>query len=237
MSVAGNLGGEPSGTATLGLIASKFVRVYHPVGETYPAKSGGFGGSCNNGDTYNSTTKLCEYQNTGKTCDAPNLNASEDTTNGWGTQENIWIYAVILSTKHSFAVDNYKCGAELGELNVYGAIAQNFRGIVGTGSGPGMTGYIKNYNYDQRLAADEPPYFLAAAEHRLGSQPRDGRRRRLAALRRRSRARAAGATSRPVHARARRARRARAASSRRRSRDLVASSRENSARGCARPSH
>ena len=57
-------------------------------------------------------------------------------------------------------MDNYKCGAELGELNVYGAIAQNFRGIVGTGSGPGMTGYIKNYNYDQRLAADEPPYFL-----------------------------------------------------------------------------
>jgi Tfp pilus assembly protein PilX len=159
-SVAGSLGSEPSGTATVGLIASKFVRVYHPVGETYAAKSGGFGGSCNNGDTYNSTTKLCEYQNTAKTCDAPNLNAAEDTTNGWGTQENIWIYAAILSTKHSFAVDNYKCGNELGELNVYGAIAQNFRGIVGTGSGPGMTGYVKNYNYDQRLAADEPPYFL-----------------------------------------------------------------------------
>jgi hypothetical protein len=29
---------------------------------------------------------------------------------------------------------------------------------VGTTGG---TGYLKNYNYDERLATDEPPYFLA----------------------------------------------------------------------------
>jgi hypothetical protein len=46
----------------------------------------------------------------------------------------------------------------LGHLNIFGAIAQNFRGIVGTTGG---TGYLKNYNYDERLASDEPPYFLA----------------------------------------------------------------------------
>jgi Tfp pilus assembly protein PilX len=153
-SVAGKLGIEPSGTAVLGLIATHFVRIYHPVGATYAANRG----SCKSGDTYNSATKVCEYENSKDGCNAPDLSAAEDTTNGWGTQQNIWLYAAILSTSHSFAVDNYNCGSELGELNVYGAVAQKFRGIVGTS---GSTGYIKNYNYDQRLATDEPPYFLA----------------------------------------------------------------------------
>jgi Tfp pilus assembly protein PilX len=77
--------------------------------------------------------------------------------NGAGSLENPWIYAAILSTNHSFAVDNYGCGEALGKLHVYGAIAQRFRGIVGTTGG---TGYIKDYKYDERLAVDEPPYFL-----------------------------------------------------------------------------
>jgi Tfp pilus assembly protein PilX len=80
------------------------------------------------------------------------------TSNLTGSLTNPWIYAAILSTAHSFLVDNYDCGAKLGELNVWGAIAQDYRGIVGL---VGATGYIKNYNYDGRLATDEPPYFLA----------------------------------------------------------------------------
>ncbi len=158
-SVAGSLGSEPAGTATLGLIATHFIRVYHPVGETYkPAKPG----ACN-GDNYNSSTGLCEYENGKGECDAPNLTAAEDKAAGgygFGTQENIWIYAAILSTKHSFTVDNFNCGNKLGNLNVYGAIAQNFRGIVGQSDKSGEHGFIKNYLYDERLAADEPPYFL-----------------------------------------------------------------------------
>jgi hypothetical protein len=105
----------PSGTVTLGLIATNFVRIFH---------------AC-----------------TGKTEEG---------------LKNPWIFAAILSTSHSFVVDNYGCGNALGELNVFGAIAQNFRGIVGTGGGfGGGTGYLKNYNYDDRLATNEPPYFLA----------------------------------------------------------------------------
>jgi len=114
-SVEGKLGSEPSGTATLGLIASKYVRIYHPC-------SGG--------------------------------------TNGGGSLSNPWIYAAILSTAHSFIVDNFNCGATLGKLHIFGAIAQNYRGAVGTGGGGGGTGYIKDYKYDGRLATDEPPYFL-----------------------------------------------------------------------------
>jgi hypothetical protein len=78
--------------------------------------------------------------------------------NQTGSLENPWLYAAILSTAHSFLVDNFDCGNKLGELNIWGAVAQDYRGIVGQ---IGSTGYIKNYKYDNRLATDEPPYFLA----------------------------------------------------------------------------
>lgn len=98
----------PTGTATLGLIATRFVRVYHP-------------------------------------CPGTGLS-------------NPWIYGAILSTSHSFLVDNSACGSTLGNLNIFGAIGQKFRGIVGQ---VGTHGYNKEYKYDERLATDEPPYFLA----------------------------------------------------------------------------
>ena len=41
-----------------------------------------------------------------------------------------------------------------------GTIAQLYRGPVGTGSSSVSSGYAKNYNYDNRLAYAEPPYFL-----------------------------------------------------------------------------
>jgi Tfp pilus assembly protein PilX len=106
----GSAPSTPSGTVTLGLIATEFVRIFH-------ACSG---------------------------------NSEEGL-------KNPWIFAAILSTSHSFTVDNDNCGKPLGELNTFGAIGQNYRGVVGQGS----DGYIKNYNYDPRLATDEPPYFLA----------------------------------------------------------------------------
>jgi hypothetical protein len=118
-SVEGKLGTEPentatkpTGTAVLGLIASRYVRVYHPC---------------------------------------------SSNTNQTGSFENPWIYAAILATSQSWIADNPGCGAREGHLNVYGAIGQNYRGIVLHNNG----GYIKNYEYDDRLATDEPPYFLA----------------------------------------------------------------------------
>ncbi len=84
-------------------------------------------------------------------------NCQYHAKNAEGSLYSPWIYAAILSTNHSFVVDNYNCGEALGKLHVYGAIAQRFRGIVGTTGG---TGYLKDYKYDERLAVDEPPYFL-----------------------------------------------------------------------------
>jgi type II secretory pathway pseudopilin PulG len=83
-------------------------------------------------------------------------------SNSTGTIRNVNIDAAILAVSGSFIVDNYDCGASLGTLTVNGAIAQVFRGPVGlTG---GQAGFVKNYNYDDRLSEQEPPYFLNPIE-------------------------------------------------------------------------
>ena len=65
---------------------------------------------------------------------------------------DVRIDAAILSLQHSFIVDNYPCGTELGTLTVNGSIAQRFRGPVGTTRHDGTrSGYVKNYQYDDRL--------------------------------------------------------------------------------------
>jgi len=69
------------------------------------------------------------------------------------------IDAAILAIDHSFIVDHYNCGSQAGTLQVNGAIAQNFRGAVGTVGSPG-TGFFKDYNYDDRLRYQEPPHFF-----------------------------------------------------------------------------
>jgi hypothetical protein len=78
------------------------------------------------------------------------------------------IDAAILSVAHSFLVQNWNKGAPLSstgdpttKLTVRGAIAQKYRGPVGTGSAAGIsTGYLKNYIYDSRLLTLPPPFFL-----------------------------------------------------------------------------
>ncbi|HEV2975552.1 MAG TPA: hypothetical protein VGX69_11270 [Solirubrobacteraceae bacterium] len=113
--------------------------------------------TCESESTYTSNA-FCKYENNSSGCSekATNLNSTEDP-NHWGSLENPVIDAAILSTNHSWIVDNYKCGARLGKLTVWGSIAQFWRGPVGTAGG---TGYIKNYNYDERLASQQPPSFL-----------------------------------------------------------------------------
>ncbi len=77
------------------------------------------------------------------------------------THPDIRIDAAILALRHSFIVDNYDCGVPIGELEVNGAIAQLFRGTVGTSSGGTVqTGYLKDYTYDDRLAVQQPPFLF-----------------------------------------------------------------------------
>jgi hypothetical protein len=136
--------GVPTGNALLGLIADYFVRIYHPVAGT-AADISAWCNSSQPGGSYRG-------------------DPASSVTNGPGSLINPTIYAAILAVNHSFIVDNYNCGGEatsLGTLDVYGAIAQLFRGPVGVGDTSGTDdGYLKSYNYDDRLANEEPPYFL-----------------------------------------------------------------------------
>lgn len=77
------------------------------------------------------------------------------------TMSNVTIEAAILALNDSFIVDNWQCGDNLNTLTVKGAIAQRFRGPVGTFSGSTLsTGYAKDYDYDDRLRYRSPPYFV-----------------------------------------------------------------------------
>lgn len=81
---------------------------------------------------------------------------------------NRTIYAAILSVAHTFMVQNYDKGSgKRGTLNIYGAIAQEYRGTVGTAGSPG-TGYDKNYNYDPRFKYTAPPKFLSPVSTSYG---------------------------------------------------------------------
>jgi hypothetical protein len=76
------------------------------------------------------------------------------------TPSSVTIDAAILTLQHSFVVDNYDTGSANPQpyLNIHGALAQRFRGTVGT---VGATGYLKNYNYDDRLHVLLPPYLFS----------------------------------------------------------------------------
>ncbi len=70
-------------------------------------------------------------------------------------------HAAMLAIQHSFIVDHYNCGNQLGDLKVNGAISQKYRGPVGI---VGTHGYSKDYNYDDRLRYLAPPKFLDPVE-------------------------------------------------------------------------
>jgi len=141
--INGNLTKNNS-TAMLGLVANNYVRIYRPAGTTAP---------------YNPTFS-------GSTCTST-VTASAPA--------NVTIDAAILAVNGSFVVDNYTCPNPGGttpptvtSLTVRGAIAQKYRGPVGTkyaSTDPSYpnypkTGFTKNYVYDDRFHFGSPPKFL-----------------------------------------------------------------------------
>jgi hypothetical protein len=121
----------------VGLIANNFVRVYHPIDRS----------------------KSCMISSSAGNPDANASSSPEDPTQG--SMTNPTIDAAILAINHSFIVDNWGCGGPLGTLTVDGAIAQRYRGTVGTHSGSTVaTGYAKGYSYDYELRYHQPPFFL-----------------------------------------------------------------------------
>jgi hypothetical protein len=156
VNITGNLtyNGGTTGTSLLGLVANNFVQVRHPVQlqtTTYSPVQSSQPASCSapferTDYITNSTGKYVQ-----RIC-------SHNLT---GAQSSPTINAAILAVNHSFTVPYWQRGAGLGTLSVTGAIAQRFRGPVGTNSGGNVvTGYAKSYAYDQRLKYLSPPKFL-----------------------------------------------------------------------------
>jgi hypothetical protein len=80
-----------------------------------------------------------------------------------GSTGNRKIEAAILSVAHTFQVQNYTYGAR-GDLIIFGALAQKFRGTVASGS----NGYTKEYEYDTRFRHIAPPKFLTPTSTTYG---------------------------------------------------------------------
>lgn len=89
------------------------------------------------------------------------MRASRRASDARGVQPGPHIQAAILSVRHSFTVSRYDEGMPLGTLHITGAMAQKYRGPVGTSSGGSPnSGYEKDYVYDDRLRYLSPPHFL-----------------------------------------------------------------------------
>ncbi len=124
----------------LGLVANNYVEVYHPIKCT------------------NSNDSSCDL-----TANLPSGALFTGEAQHNAKFLNAQINAAILSVNHSFWVQKYNSGkaSNLGTLHVVGAISQRYRGPVGTNSGGSLvTGYAKDYTYDQRLQYLSPPKFL-----------------------------------------------------------------------------
>jgi len=72
------------------------------------------------------------------------------------------IDAAILSLTDSFYLPNWSTDPTEGVLTVFGSIAQDYRGPVGTANSSGgvATGFSKSYHYDTSLQTLWPPYFV-----------------------------------------------------------------------------
>lgn len=152
----GKEGEEPTGTAVLGLIADKYVRLYHPVHIS--------SGACESG-----VTGKCEA--TADACNSAVEDSSETYNNPvikelGGALQSPYIDAAILSTKNSWGVDNYACPDKagefaLGKITIWGSIAEDWRGRVTCCAAGGD--YLKDYKWDSRLENLQPPDFLPPA--------------------------------------------------------------------------
>jgi hypothetical protein len=140
-------GGPPAGSfntsSVLGLIANEFVEVNNPVN--------------NSGTDPQTCTTQTQGYVAGSTFNNP-------TDLRYCAMYSIGIDAAILALNQSFLVNAHDQQIGNGQTNnlyINGAIAQDYRGSVGTFSGSTLTGgYNKQYTWDWRLAFLGPPSYL-----------------------------------------------------------------------------
>lgn len=87
---------------------------------------------------------------------------SDNPFSAQATWESPRVDAALLALNRSISVQNFNRGPGQGDLSVFGAMGQRFRGPVGQGT-PGTTsfrGFLKDYEYDPRLQFLSPPHFV-----------------------------------------------------------------------------
>ena len=149
------LAGGRNGYDMLGLVATNSVEVYHPRDQKYSVQK--LNANCQTSGT--TTYRICPSGSASEVSGWPTRYA-DPTTGSYNPADGIQIAGSIQALDHSFLVQKYDQGPSAGTLDVFGSIAQRWRGIVGT-SGSSDTGYYKLYEYDRRLTYARPPYFLA----------------------------------------------------------------------------
>ena len=85
---------------------------------------------------------------------------------------NVKVYAAMMATggaslynDGSFGVSNYASRSPSGDLTIYGSVVQQVRGAVGTFNSRGLvSGFHKDYYWDDRFDTDAPPYFPPISE-------------------------------------------------------------------------
>ena len=139
--VTGDITYQNAANDILGLVGQTAVSVWNPVScSAYQTVRSAWGGT--------TTTNICDTGYGSSRLLARSSGAS------------ITINAAIASNQGTFQLQNYGYGAQLGNLNVLGSIAQEFRGAVGVSYSDHVTGVKKNYGYDNRLLSTAPPKFL-----------------------------------------------------------------------------
>ena len=94
----------------------------------------------------------------------PFVLSSDRTIDGDIAPYDVEIDAAIAAVNHSFGFERYDEGTVKGTLTVVGSIAQKYRGPVGTFSGSTrLTGYSKDYAFDERMLYLTPPHFIEPA--------------------------------------------------------------------------
>ena len=79
---------------------------------------------------------------------------------------DIIIHAAIFALDWAFEYERFADPPVMGTITLVGSLTQRNRGAVGTFSsatGARLSGYLKDYNFDPRMAYDSPPHFLEPA--------------------------------------------------------------------------
>jgi Tfp pilus assembly protein PilX len=149
------LAGGRNGDDMLGLVATNSVEVFHPQLASYVWVKRN--AQC--GTSGSTSYRYCIDGTSAEVSGWPKRYV-DPTTGGYNPSAGIQIAGSIQTLQHSFLVQKYNLGPQKGTLNVFGSIAQRWRGIVGqTDSWGNQHGYNKLYEYDSRLVTSAPPYF------------------------------------------------------------------------------